>query len=154
MDKQTIEDKLDHVYGKTHVAQSFEKGERKKLIEEKLKYLEGASQSMQNELVIWQKKHAKFFTECLELYKILNKPDVLFDDSPLSTHTMHRWIRLYLIKKGMGFLAKETHWFDSPNDIPDFAQKTKELKNWALRFSQDDARELSGAEKILSKGDN
>lgn len=154
MDNLTTEDRLDNIYGKTREVKNFKPGERKELIEEKIKYLEGVAMVMQNDLVGWQKRHAKFFSECLELYNILNKPDVLFNDSPLSTHTMHRWIRLFLIKKNMAFMAKETHWFDSPNDIPDFWQKVKEVKNWALRFSHDSIIEKSGEDKILSQGGN
>lgn len=147
---ETTEDKLDKTYGQTQEKKVFNPGERKLLIDEKLKYLEGAAMTMQNELVTWQKKYVKFFQENLELYKILNKPDVLFDDSPLSSQTMHRWIRLFLIKRGMGFIAKDTFWVDSPNDIPDFLAKVKELKNWALRFSGDDQPEQTGVQKILS----
>lgn len=143
---------LDTVYQSAKLQQVFKPGERKQLIEEKIRYLEGAAMAMQNDLVSWQKKYAKFFKESLELYQALNKPDTLFDDSPLSRHTMNRWIRLFLIKKNMAFIAKETHWFDSPDDIPDFLQKVKELKLWALRFANDDAPEKSGEELILSKG--
>lgn len=149
-DLEAQEESLNKLYSSPAAKEKLKPGDRKRIVEEKLKYLEGAAMTMQNELVSWQKKHAKFFTECLELYKVLNKPDTLFDDSPLSTHTMHRWLRLFLIKKDMSFMAKETHWLDNPKDIPDFLQKTKELRNWALKFAKDDGPEKSGEEKILS----
>lgn len=157
MDNKELEyrnEQLDRTYGGNTKAPApaLKAGERKQLIEEKLTYLDGAARAMQNELVTWEKKYAKFFDECLNLYHLLNKPDVLFDDSPLSRNTMNRWIRLFLIKKNMAFIAKETFWIDSPGDIPDFLAKVRELKGWALRFANDDLPEKTGTEKILHGG--
>lgn len=117
-----------------------------KVMEQRLKAREELAVTIQKEIDSMTTNINKFIHEDLETYKMLYKPDALFNDCPLSQFMTHHWIKEYMKKVGLPFAGVA---LDGVGVIPTFASKAKDARLWVLRFAKEPEVEVTGIDAIL-----
>ena len=87
-----------------------------------------------------------FADENLEIYNLLNDPDCLFNDSPLSHFNTYRWLKDWMIKKDMDFIG---HALDGKASLKPFSDKMIEGHGWIMRFAKKKEKPKTGIEAIV-----
>lgn len=86
----------------------------------------------------------------LNIYTILNKPDSLYHDSPLSRAFTYQWVKQHMFKRGMSFV--DVIAMDGIVAIRDFSERAKEASLWAMRFTKPIEKNKTGIDAILDEG--
>ena len=118
----------------------------RKQIEEKVLARQKLVQSIQNDIKALSTKIKKLQDENLEIYKMLVKPDSLFNDCPLSPFFTAHHIKQFMIKCDMDFIG---YCIDGKHSIKDLTDLAKELVGWVYRFSEEPKPEKKGIDAIV-----
>ncbi len=94
--------------------------------------------------VAW--KLAKLTEHDLKTYGLLNKPDALFNDSPISPLTTYNWAKRQMIKLNMDFIG---YVVEGKASIKSFSDQAAEVPNWVMRFAKEPEHVKTGIENIL-----
>lgn len=82
----------------------------------------------------------------LKTYSMLNKPDALYSDCPLSSLQTYRWLKEHMIKRDMDFIGFA---LDGKPSLKTFVERCSDAGKWAMRFTKEPEEVKTGIDAIL-----
>jgi hypothetical protein len=114
-------------------------------IEKRLAARENLAVSIQNDVAALAARLKKFEAESLSLYGLLNDPDCLYGDSPLSHLNTYRWLKEWMIKSDMDFIGIA---FDGKVALRPFSENVIEGHGWVMRWAKKKEKPKTGIDAI------
>lgn len=113
---------------------------------ERMSYREKLCATIQNDVTALAMKINKLAEHDLETFSMLNEPDALFNDCPISPFKTHHHLRMWMIKKDMDFIG---YALDGKVSIKPFLEMAQEASKWVLRFSKEKKPVKKGVDAII-----
>lgn len=83
----------------------------------------------------------------MDTYKMLTKPDCLYNDCPISHFQTFRYVKEQLTKEGLELIGGPA--YDGPAALRTISERAEEIPNWVLRFSNEKKQEPKGIAAII-----
>lgn len=115
-------------------------------IEERVKERDKLAFAIETDINCLALKINKFIDHDLATYEMLNSPDSLYHDSPISRAFTYEWIKQYMIKKDLDFIG---YVLDGKATIKNFVERATEASGWVMRFTKPLELKKTGIEAIL-----
>lgn len=90
--------------------------------------------------------------EDVKTYQMLQEPDSLLNDCPLSPFFVYHFIQQYMMKKDMDFIGAYVP--DGKVNVKDFFKAAIEGHPWVMRFAKMKPKKKTGIEAIVKNSKN
>ncbi len=117
-------------------------------IEDKIKERTRLCAAIQNDIVSLSTKIASLSAKDLDLYLMLQGPDCLFNDSPISPFKTAHWIKEFMIKRDMDFIGAV---LDGKFQVRPFIERMEDASAWCMRFTKEKPKPKTGLEAIMKE---